>query len=134
MRDLIKHGQWDTDGVRLLKIGRHFRLSEAAKLIVGRDEGENKKLLSLAREGDILLDAASVAGPVGLFLGEEKNGQLELAAGILARYADGTGIKGETAIAYWRAPASTYNGAPDSARREMSVTPFTDAELERYRI
>ncbi len=73
----------------LLRIGRHFRLGEA-KIIVGRNEEENKKLLAIAKNQEISwLECLDYEGPVTLLVGEEKPELLEKAATITARYSDG---------------------------------------------
>ncbi|MDP2938184.1 MAG: hypothetical protein Q8N72_02930, partial [Candidatus Omnitrophota bacterium] len=54
LKDLIKYGEFNLENVQLLKIGRHFRLNDTSKLVVGRNEKENERLLNLAREDDYL--------------------------------------------------------------------------------
>jgi tRNA-specific 2-thiouridylase len=76
------------DDIELLNAGRHFRLSAAVRLVVGRDERENGRLAALARGDDRLLRAIEVPGPTGLLRGPADAGALALAAGITARYAD----------------------------------------------
>jgi len=51
---------------RLLMVGRHFRLPCGAKVVVGRDEAENRQLETAAREGDALLLPAGIPGPTAL--------------------------------------------------------------------
>ncbi|MDD5238644.1 MAG: hypothetical protein PHU96_06790, partial [Candidatus Omnitrophica bacterium] len=50
LKNLMKYEELNLNAVQLLKLGRHFRLNDKAKLIVGRDEKENLCLLNLARE------------------------------------------------------------------------------------
>ena len=66
MRDLLKHQPDCTpDDVRLLKFGRHFRLSPAVRAVIGRNEGENHMIEELARAGDVLMEAAAPFRPAG---------------------------------------------------------------------
>jgi tRNA U34 2-thiouridine synthase MnmA/TrmU len=51
VQDLINHNQLTISNTELLKIGRHFRLSERCKVIVGRNEKENEILMK--KEGEI---------------------------------------------------------------------------------
>jgi tRNA-specific 2-thiouridylase len=44
LRDFIAYDTFSKEDIPLLKYGRHFRLAGGAKLIVGRDEGENNAL------------------------------------------------------------------------------------------
>lgn len=75
--------------VKLLKVGRHFRLSPEAKIAVGRDEQENIKLNSLTRPGDWLVEAADFAGPLTVARGEVDEELLGTAASITVRYGKG---------------------------------------------
>ena len=50
--------------VHLLKIGRHFRLSPKLKLVVGRNEDDNKKIQTFAHEGDLLLKTMQYPGQI----------------------------------------------------------------------
>jgi len=74
--------------VRLLKYGRHFRLPDGTKIIVGRDEAENEILERLG--GDyVKYQVENLLGPVTLApsgLTEETAG---LVAAITARYSQG---------------------------------------------
>lgn len=54
VRDLIAHKDADLNDMVLLKVGRHFRLPHRGKAVVGRDKGENLRILNLAREGDVI--------------------------------------------------------------------------------
>lgn len=90
VKDLLKH---DPDAklldAEMLKYGRHFRLSEEVKLIVGRDREENESLLRLALPDDFILKAENYPGPIGVLRGREVTSQvLELACGIVLRYSD----------------------------------------------
>ncbi|MEN2984724.1 MAG: tRNA 4-thiouridine(8) synthase ThiI [Dictyoglomaceae bacterium] len=56
--DLLKNKENITRrDLELLKIGRHFRLSNNIKLIIGRNKDENEKLLSFFSEQDTLFKA-----------------------------------------------------------------------------
>jgi tRNA U34 2-thiouridine synthase MnmA/TrmU len=71
---------------RLLKVGRHFRLPGGAKLIVGRDETENKILEQNRRGQDLLVSAHDIPGPTVLVNGILAADELEMAVGILSSY------------------------------------------------
>jgi hypothetical protein len=76
--------------VVLLTVGRHFRLSPRAKLIVGRSEVENA-LLEHHVEGRARLEAVGVTGPVCLVEGTPSAEDRRLAASIVARYGKARG-------------------------------------------
>lgn len=89
MRDLLKYNpDFIIDDVQLLKKGRHFRISPAAKFIVGRNEEENQKLLNLSRNGDLCFYPNKVKGPIGIGRGIFDKENLNIAAAIIARYSD----------------------------------------------
>jgi tRNA-specific 2-thiouridylase len=74
--------------IELMKVGRHFRIGPHARLVVGRNKGENETIVSLAKPEDLLLTAQSVPGPTVLALGD-LNPEIEiLAAAITASYSD----------------------------------------------
>src|SRR5512145_1603598 len=74
--------------ILLLTVGRHFRLSPVAKLIVGRGEVENA-LLEHHVAGRARLEAVGVTGPVALVEGAPSWEERVLAASIVARYGKG---------------------------------------------
>lgn len=54
------------EDIRLLAVGRQFRLDEAVWFVLGRDERENAHLVALRGPDDWLLSMASRPGPLGL--------------------------------------------------------------------
>jgi tRNA-specific 2-thiouridylase len=74
--------------IELLKIGRHFRIGPKTKIIVGRNEVENRSIGMLAAEDEILLNTVSVPGPTALLTGDISPLASELAAAITASYSD----------------------------------------------
>lgn len=117
---------FSVEDAALLKYGRHFRFSEAAKLIVSRNEKENHALASLKRDNDVLFYAEEPLGPVAILRGAS-NGEFSAeAAAITSRYALGKGKSGRTRIKYFRDPTE--------AARYMTAAPIEDAELEALRV
>lgn len=90
LRDLLKHDpQASVRDTELLKVGRQFRLSQTAKLILGRNQQDNERLEALAEPCHLQLRCSQHSGPLGLFVGEESTQDLETAAAILASYGKG---------------------------------------------
>ncbi len=90
MKDLIRYEpNFKVRDIQLLKLGRHFRLSPQAKLVVGRNKEENESLLKLTREGDIYFRPRYVKGPIGLGRPYFDRETILLASQIIARYCDG---------------------------------------------
>ena len=93
VRDAFAHAgreNVDVEAFRLLKVGRHFRISDRAKAIVGRNEGENEALEGFVG-GRIRIEAADVMGPTTLVEGDPSEDDLLLAAALTARYSDHAG-------------------------------------------
>lgn len=94
IRESFEHGEASLNDVQLLKAGRHFRILNRVKLIVGRDEAENNRIKGLSREGDVLIEPVNTPGPTAL-LRMDSQGDLEdylkLAMYICAGYCDGNG-------------------------------------------
>jgi len=89
MKDLMAHCEITLNDIQLLKSGRHFRLRNQAKLVVGRNKEENEALLRLAKRDDICLRPVDVKGPIGVGRGYFDQTTITLASQIIARYSDG---------------------------------------------
>jgi tRNA-specific 2-thiouridylase len=74
--------------LELLKQGRHFRISEETKIVVGRSKRENEAILSLARREDALLTVESFPGPTVIVIGNPSPEDLEIIAAITVSYSD----------------------------------------------
>jgi tRNA-specific 2-thiouridylase len=84
--------------MRLLTMGRHFRLPSGAKAIVGRDEGDNGRIAAAAGPGDLLIVSDVIPGPTLLLVRAKGEGDLELAARVCASFADNGGREVEMAL------------------------------------
>jgi tRNA U34 2-thiouridine synthase MnmA/TrmU len=131
LKDLLARRQLSRNNVELLKSGRHFRLSEHFKLVVGRNEKENEKLLSLAQNNDCLfMPTEEVAGPVALGRGTSDEETLRLCCRIVCRYCDLNG-SGQTQIVY-RKITSFPNESITQVAKE--VVPLDNQQLAALRI
>jgi tRNA-specific 2-thiouridylase len=77
--------------IELLKFGRHFRLGEGAKLVVGRNKDENQRLFSLAAEKAVILKPVSIPGPTAVLTGRLTPPLIGLALEVTAAYSDSAG-------------------------------------------
>ncbi len=85
VRDLFKyHSNYSSDDISLLTTGRHFRLSETTKIIVGRKETENVSLEKLKKLGTLFIP--DFKGPTVLTKGPVNEEECNLIASIIARY------------------------------------------------
>jgi hypothetical protein len=73
--------------VVLLRLGRHFRLGRN-KFVVGRNEGENKELLTVRGKGDFCFELPDFVGPVTVLQGVKSREAVCLAARLTAFYSD----------------------------------------------
>jgi tRNA U34 2-thiouridine synthase MnmA/TrmU len=88
MKDLMRtKPDFSLNDVHLLKYGRHFRLTCLAKVVVGRNEEENGRILSLARVGDAILRVRNYPGPISLARGEVRRPDILRSAIITALYS-----------------------------------------------
>jgi tRNA-specific 2-thiouridylase len=70
LRDLFMDKQTITPSdIRLLTVGRHYRIDQGVKIVVGRDNKENQVLMSLASDGYHLFYPHGFPGPVALLSG-----------------------------------------------------------------
>lgn len=90
LRDLLQHDPEATSAdVELLKVGRQFRLSPSAKLVLGRQQADNESLQEQANAQHLKLRCTNFSGPLGLFCGEQTEQDMTTAAAILASYGKG---------------------------------------------
>lgn len=93
IRDLMDHTDPEAlpslNDIELLKVGRHFRLNQQTKLVVGRNQEENEVLKALAMDDDALLEAVDYAGPTSILRsrGFDEHA-IGLAAAVTLRYSD----------------------------------------------
>jgi tRNA U34 2-thiouridine synthase MnmA/TrmU len=89
LKDLFNHQQDCTEAeLHLLKYGRHFRLNPEAKLIVGRTQKDNEKILKYHNpEEDIVIRVNKYAGPTAVIPRGAEKDAIFLAASICTGYS-----------------------------------------------
>ena len=108
VKDLLEHKENVTmRDLSVLKIGRHFRLG-ASKIIVGRNEEENKLLVALKNPEDYLFEVPGFGSPITILEGSKRKEAIELAAKLTARYSDA------------------------GAREKAVVVEYTNAEMKEH--
>jgi tRNA U34 2-thiouridine synthase MnmA/TrmU len=89
LKDLFSHNpEHGPRDIELLKYGRHFRSGESGKIIVGRNQTDNKALQELLRDGDTVLCMAQVPGPLVMIPGGGNEEGIEKAARLCVLYSD----------------------------------------------
>ena len=112
---------YELDDIMLLKVGRHIRPRPNFKLIVGREEGENKFMEGYRRQF-ISLHTTSHNGPLVLLDGKDISDEdLQLAARIVARFGQGRDAESVTVQAMM----------PAGETKDITITPIPAAEIEQ---
>jgi len=86
LREHIEHEPFDLEDIDLLKFGRHFRLPEGAKLVVGRNKEENERLRALELNKYIRF-GLPLPGPLSVLSKDASPADRELAARIALTYS-----------------------------------------------
>jgi len=88
LKDLMATDKtYTTKDIELLTMGRHFRLSPSAKLVVARNERENEQLGMLREKPYVTLDPVDFKGPRGILKADAPDEEVYLmSARILAHY------------------------------------------------
>lgn len=127
-RDLMEHGEFTEERAPSLRPGRHFRLDDGVKIVVGRNERDNRAVERAALPFDRLLRTVDPPGPSALVCGS--GGQppsaatLDRAARLAAAYArarDGQPVSLEL-----------YLPGRDAPERLLAVSPLSREEAEAF--
>jgi tRNA-specific 2-thiouridylase len=122
LRDLFKHKKrYAMADVFLLRVGRHFRLGKN-KIVVGRNEAENKLLTVTKRRNDYYFEVPDVGSPITVLQGDKTKKAIRTAAVLTAFYSDAKG--GEVKVDFGR----------EKLDRSVTVSIPARAEVERLRV
>lgn len=127
LKDLYEHDKENADAhdVRLLRVGRHFRLTDKAKAISTRNEEEYKALRELITDDMLIFDTAEYSGSTVVLKTSKghkaSKDEIELAAAIAARYSK---ARDEESVLV------KYKKQKDSEYEFVRVKPADDGELK----
>lgn len=121
VKNLMKSDMLDSGFINLMKTGRYFSVSDSFKLVVGRDHKENLKLLSLAKDGDVIFEPES-KGPVAIGRGKRENNTLEIASKIVAYYCKDEQVHINVKV------------SPDDKYQTINAEKISELELSKYRV
>ena len=122
LRDLFRHRKrCSMPDVTLLKVGRHFRFGEN-KIIVGRNEAENKILTAKKMRYDYYFEVPDVGGPITVLQGLKNKKAIQVAAALTAFYSDA------------KSDRITVNFGRNSLDKSITVPVPSRAEVESLRI
>ncbi len=121
LKDYLHHNTADALDqyqVGLLSVGRHLRLPDGTKIIVGRHEGENNFLDRIRRPEHWRLEAFGGGSPVAILNGPLTPEQVDTAAAIVAGYSR---AKRELSV--------TVEIETGQEAKTVTVTPLSQEEL-----
>jgi tRNA U34 2-thiouridine synthase MnmA/TrmU len=128
VRDLFEHEEEVTErDISLLKTGRHFRLGDS-KIVVGRNEAENKLLLALKNPEDYAFEVPNCGSPITILKGSKSKEAIELAAKLTARYSDAAPQE-EVLVEY----KSEDKEQKETRGMSIVVSPLAENEVVRLR-
>lgn len=109
--------------VRLLLAGRPFAFPGGSRLTLGRNQGENKAVLRLLREGDEVVRILGAPGPLGLFRPGPGPDERPLAASVMLRYCPKA------------APGASagFGPSPEETAKTVAAVPADPETLESWR-
>lgn len=125
LRDLFEYTKDVTPAdIRLLTIGRHFRSTSHAKIILGRNNSENNILLSLAQPGWHVCVPHGFPGPIAIIQGELSIETRKTAGELILRYSKK--ISGQNRLI--RIGELVFNPEELEGAARMTVTPVGTLE------
>ena len=86
MFDFIKYDRFEVRDIPVMKYGRHFRLKDGAKFVVGRNKEENEHLQNIDNDKYYHLKTVGIPGPHGLLSKSATQEEKEFAAKAMLTY------------------------------------------------
>ena len=87
INDFIKHDKMSVEDIDVLKNGRHLRLPDGAKLVIGRNQEENERIENIKVTKYIFLKPTQIPGPSSLLSKDASQDDLDLACRIVLTFA-----------------------------------------------
>jgi tRNA-uridine 2-sulfurtransferase len=122
LKDLIEHSPAiDFNDLNLLRVGRHFRISDTTKVVVGRNEQDNDKIRQYAKKEHFVLEALGTGSPLTLLITSNGDNSIREAASLTARYC---GKRKE--------PEVEITCINEGDGRKFTVAPADEAIVDKY--
>ncbi len=86
IKDMIAHEKFTAADIDVLKAGRHLRLPEGAKLVIGRNKEDNEQLQKIQNEKFVFARANDIPGPIALIGKNASEADKKLAAKLILTY------------------------------------------------
>lgn len=124
LKDLLDHqNEVEEEHLDILKLGRHFRISESSKVIAARSGDEGAALDKFIDGNDTILNPINSTGAMIILRGQYSQEDLRIAAAICARYCK---EKDNELVEI------KYSNKDESINGTVEVKPFKDADIEQY--
>jgi tRNA-specific 2-thiouridylase len=114
---------YDKRDIELLSMGRHFRLETGEKIIVGRNQNDNERLLAIKNDDDVVLDIEDYPAPIVMIPKGGSEKAIMMAGSISALYSDSPKDSNVNIVYYYKGESHT-----------LSVQPFPKEEIDKIRI
>jgi tRNA-specific 2-thiouridylase len=86
IEDFIKHKKMSVEDIDTLKFGRQLRLSDGAKLIIGRDKDDNEHISNIVNNDFYQVKLIDASGPISLIEKSASQDDLQLATKLIITY------------------------------------------------
>lgn len=86
IRDVVEHGEFTVEDIDILKHGRHLRLPDGAKLIMGRNKEDNEIIQKLSHPDYHFAKAIGISGGTSLISKDASKDDKALAAKLILTY------------------------------------------------
>jgi tRNA-specific 2-thiouridylase len=86
MREFIEHNELEVEDIDVLKNGRHLRLPNKSKLVIGRDKAENELLQNAINEKYLRVRVDKIPGPFALLSKDADQEDKDLSARIVLTF------------------------------------------------
>ncbi len=123
LKDTFEHNpNADSRDMDLLRYGRYFRLTSGTKVLVGRNEKENEKLICLGRLKGAIIQPTVYPGPVVFLEAPFNESDIDIAATMCATY-------GKIGPTHW--PLSfEYN----NQKKQLNAQPSVRSDFTKFQL
>jgi tRNA-specific 2-thiouridylase len=86
MREFIEHNDLHVDDIDVLKNGRHLRLPDGSKLVIGRNQAENELLENAINDKYLRVKVEEIPGPFALLSVDANEADTNLSAQVVLTF------------------------------------------------
>jgi len=86
MREFIEHNDLEVEDIDVLKNGRHLRLPNGSKLVIGRDKEENELLENAINDKYLKVKVDEIPGPFALLSNDANEDDKKLSARVVLTF------------------------------------------------